>query len=92
MISVIIPIYNAEPYIRQGIENVLAQTYSNWELILVDDGSRDASGTICDEYAGERIITLHDSFLGGTEENSQIFFTIYTWVRWYNHYKNDICQ
>lgn len=50
-ISVIIPVYNTEPYIRDCLDSVVNQTYANFEVILVDDGSTDQSGTICDEYA-----------------------------------------
>ena len=51
MISVIIPVYNKEKYLPRCIESVLAQTYRDLDIILVDDGSRDNSGKICDEYA-----------------------------------------
>lgn len=51
MISIVVPIYNAEKYIRRCIESILSQTYKNWELILVDDGSKDNSYNICKEYA-----------------------------------------
>lgn len=61
MISIIIPIYNAEKYLRRAVDSILNQTFSDWELILVDDGSSDCCGEICDEYAGKdgRIQVLH---------------------------------
>lgn len=61
-ISVIIPVYNTELYIARCIDSVLKQTYENWELILVDDGSGDKSGTICDDYAkgDSRIKVIHN--------------------------------
>ena len=51
MISVIIPVYNVEKYLAECLDSVLAQTYSDWEAILVDDGSTDSSPAICAEYA-----------------------------------------
>lgn len=61
LISIIVPIYNVEKYLRQCIESILLQTYSNLEIILVDDGSEDGCSTICDEYAGRdsRIVVIH---------------------------------
>ena len=50
-VSIIVPIYKVEQYIRKCIESILNQTYNNLEIILVDDGSPDDSGIICDEYA-----------------------------------------
>ena len=50
-ISVIIPVYNVEPYIKRCLDSIITQTYKNLEIILVDDGSTDKSGEICDEYA-----------------------------------------
>lgn len=61
MISIITPVYKAEKYLCRCIESVLAQTYEDWELILVDDGSPDGSGDICDDYAKKdpRIRVFH---------------------------------
>ena len=61
LISVIIPVYNTEQYISCCIDSVLSQSFTNFELILVDDGSKDGSGTICNEYAKKdnRIRVFH---------------------------------
>ena len=61
LISVIIPIYKAEKYIEKCVRCVLAQSYRNLEVILVDDGSPDSSGAICDKLATEdcRIRVIH---------------------------------
>ena len=50
-ISVIVPCYNVEEYIRRGLDSIIAQTLQDWEAILVDDGATDNTGKICDEYA-----------------------------------------
>ena len=50
-ISVIVPVYKVEPYLRKCVDSILNQTYANLEIILVDDGSPDNCGAICDEYA-----------------------------------------
>lgn len=61
LISIIIPVYNGERYLRPCIDSIVGQTYTEWELLLVDDGSTDGSGDICDEYAAEyeQITVLH---------------------------------
>ena len=65
-ITVIMPIYNTEEYLREAIESVISQTYTNLEIILVDDGSTDSSPRICDEYAKEdnRIKVVHQKNMG----------------------------
>lgn len=65
-ISIIVPVYNAELYLRQCIDSILAQTHTDFELILVDDGSTDHSADICDEYAAfdKRIRVLHQKNSG----------------------------
>ena len=66
LISVIIPVYNVGPYLHKCINSVLNQTFQNFELILVDDGSTDNSGIICDEYAlmDKRIKVIHQKNAG----------------------------
>lgn len=61
LISVIIPVYNVEKYLRRCVDSVLGQTYHNMEIILIDDGSTDCSGKICDQYLkeDERIAVYH---------------------------------
>lgn len=66
MISIIVPIYNVEKYLRACIDSILTQTYKNLEIILVDDGSSDECGNICDEYKEKdhRIIVIHQKNKG----------------------------
>ncbi len=61
LVSVIVPVYNVEKYLTQCIDSFIAQTYKNIEIILVDDGSTDRSGEICDEFKQKdsRIIVIH---------------------------------
>lgn len=65
-ISVIIPVYNVETYLRRCVDSVIGQDYTNFEIILVDDGSSDSSGVICDEYARKdgRIKVIHQENMG----------------------------
>lgn len=61
LISIIVPCYNVEKYLRECVEPILHQTYSHWELILIDDGSKDRTPQLCDEYARKdsRIKVIH---------------------------------
>lgn len=66
IISIVIPVYNVEKYLSRTVESVLAQTFKNFELILVDDGSSDTSGEICDIYSrrDKRIRVFHNENSG----------------------------
>ena len=61
MISVIVPVYNAEKYLDRCIQSILTQTYTDFELLLINDGSTDSSGAICDRYAEQdsRVRVFH---------------------------------
>ncbi len=61
LISIIIPVYQVEQYLEQCLDSVVQQTYQNLDIILVDDGSIDRSGQICDQYAlkDSRIRVIH---------------------------------
>lgn len=66
LITFVVPVFNVEAYISRCIESILAQTEDDWELILVDNGSTDQSGAICDKYSkmDNRICVLHQENLG----------------------------
>ena len=61
LISIIVPVYNAAAHLRRCIESILKQTYHSFELLLIDDGSTDNSGEICDQYAktDSRVRSFH---------------------------------
>lgn len=65
-ITIIVPVYNVESYIKEAIKSVINQSYENIEILLIDDGSTDASGRICDEYSKKdsRVITIHQNNMG----------------------------
>lgn len=64
--SIIVPVYNAEQYLDKCIESILTQTYKNFELLLIDDGSTDSSGDICDKYSNTdvRVKVIHKNNAG----------------------------
>lgn len=75
LLSVIVPVYNVAPYLSQCLDSILQQTYSNLEIIIVDDGSTDGSSEICDKYEenDKRIIVIHKKNAGlGMARNSGI--------------------
>lgn len=66
LVSIIIPVYNVAPFLNRCMQSVLGQTYSQLEIILIDDGSTDGSGFMCDEYASKdsRIVVIHQDNRG----------------------------
>ena len=72
-VSIIVPVYQVENYLRQCVDSILAQTFTDFELILVDDGSKDQSGQICDEYAGldERVKVIHKENSGPSDTRNR---------------------
>lgn len=82
-ISVIVPVYNVEPYIRQCLDSIVNQTYKNLEIILIDDGSPDNCEKICDEYAAKdkRIFCIHKENKGvSAARNDGIGIAIGDWT------------
>ena len=61
LVSIIIPVYNVEKYLNKCIESIVSQTYKNLDIIIIDDGSKDSSGKMCDEWANKdnRIRVIH---------------------------------
>lgn len=57
--SVVIPVYNSEKYIGECIQSIIDQSYDNWHMYIIDDGSIDTSGTICDKYKNSKIDVIH---------------------------------
>ena len=74
-ISIIVPVYNSEKYLKRCVESILSQTFRDFEIILVDDGSKDGSGGICDDYSRrfDNIHTIHQKNSGAaTARNTGI--------------------
>lgn len=65
-ISIVVPVYNVEPYLKRCLDSIQNQTFKNWECILIDDGSKDNSGKICDEYMNKdkRFKVIHQDNKG----------------------------
>lgn len=83
LVSVIVPVYNVENYLRECLDSIVAQTYHNLEVILIDDGSKDSSGKICDEYADKdnRIKVIHKKNGGLSEaRNSGLEIASGAWI------------
>ena len=72
-ISIIVPVYKVEKYLERCLNSIIAQTFTDWECILIDDGSPDNSGKICDEYAkkDERFVVIHQENAGSAEARNQ---------------------
>ncbi|MBQ6217759.1 MAG: glycosyltransferase family 2 protein [Erysipelotrichaceae bacterium] len=83
MISAIVPVYNSEKYIQRMIDSLFFQTYQNYEVILVDDGSSDDSGDICERISKKdnRFIVIHQSNIGaGAARNAGLMHVTGEWV------------
>lgn len=81
--SIIIPVYNVAPYLRECLDSLLAQTYADWEAVCVDDGSTDNCGVICDEYARQdpRVVVIHQNNGGeGEARNSGLRVASGEWI------------
>lgn len=82
-ISVIVPVYNSERYIKRCVDSILAQTFQDFELILLDDGSTDQSGRLCDDYAEQdsRIRVIHQKNQGqASTRNTGIRLSSAKWI------------
>lgn len=83
LISIIVPVYNSEKYLSTCVESIIGQSYPTWELILVDDGSTDSSGLICDRFAKEdlRIKVVHKLNGGvGAARNTGLDNAVGDWI------------
>ena len=100
--SIIIPVYNVAPYLRECLDSVLAQTFANWEALCVDDGATDGSGTILDEYAANdrRFHIIHQSNAGASAaRNAALDVATGEWLCFLDaddkvesHWLNDIAE
>ncbi|MBQ3690734.1 MAG: glycosyltransferase [Bacteroidales bacterium] len=74
-ISIIVPVYKVEKYFRRCLDSIVAQIFTDWECILVDDGSHDNSGKICDEYAQKdyRFKVIHQENQGASVVRKKVW-------------------
>ena len=72
-VSIIVPVYNAQEYLKRCVDSILSQDYRDFELLLMDDGSKDASGEICDAYAQQdgRVRVIHKENSGVSDTRNQ---------------------
>ena len=72
-VSIIVPVYNAQEYLKRCVDSILSQDYRDFELLLMDDGSKDASGEICDAYAQQdgRVRVVHKENTGVSDTRNQ---------------------
>ena len=83
LISIIVPVYNAEKYLNRCVDRIIAQTFTDWECLLIDDGSTDSSGDICERYAQEdkRIQVIHKENGGASSARNAAIDKLQTeWV------------
>ena len=82
-VSIIVPVYNVEKYLSECVESILAQTFQDFELLLIDDGSRDNSGKICDKYAknNDCIRVIHQQNSGASEaRHTGVKYALGEWI------------
>lgn len=85
LISIIVPVYNSAQYLETCVRSILMQTYKNIEVVLVDDGSSDQSGALCDQYArkDERVVVVHQSNHGSSAaRNTGLQKASGEWIGW----------
>ena len=99
LVSIVLPTYNGEQYIRESIDSVISQTYKNWELIVVDDCSKDNTSKIVEEYVNKdkRIRLIKNDINQKLPASLNIGFSYangeyYTWTSDDNKYKPDAIQ
>ena len=93
MVSIIVPVYNAEKYLKECVDSILGQTLTDIELILVDDGSTDSSSAICDTFAAKdsRVMVVHKENKGvSSARNTGIAVASGDWIAFVD--SDDICE